>query len=149
MNIKTYTGTEQWLINLNELRQRKNMSYKQIAEGIGASEKTVSRIFMGEGKNPGVAIVRRIITFLGGSVTEIFEETGAVIGGKDMITLQAEADRLLEENLALMADLTAAREKVSTLQAEADLLRLQLGHKEELISLHNFYKTVIGNMRQQ
>lgn len=149
MSTRIYNGTEQWLINLNELRQRKNVSYKQIAEGIGASEKTVSRIFMGEGKNPGFSIVRRIISYLGGSVTEIFEETGAVIGGKDLITLQAEVDRLAEENLALLADLTATKEKVSTLQAEADLLRIQLGHKDELISLHNFYKTVIGNMRQQ
>ena len=149
MSTRIYNGTEQWLINLNELRQRKNISYKQIAEEIEASEKTVSRIFMGEGKNPGVLIVRKIISFLGGSITEIFEETGAVIGGKDLITLQAEVDRLTEENLALLADLTATKEKVSTLQAEADLLRIQLGHKDELISLHNFYKTVIGNMRQQ
>lgn len=146
---KTYTGTEQWLINLNELRARKNMTYKQIAEGIGVSEKTVSRTFLGEGKNPGFSLVKNIITFLGGSLTEIFEETGAVIGGKDTVILQAEVDRLAADNLHLTAELAAQKEKVASLQSESDLLRLKLEHKDELISLHNFYKTVIGNMRQQ
>lgn len=116
---------EQWRINLIALWKRTGMSAKQIAEKEDLCEKSVSRVFSGESKNPGADLVRKIIHALGGTWNEIFAESGAVIGDKDLAALQAEVGRLTEEN--------------ATLRTEIAMLRMKLEHKEEIIALHNYY----------
>ena len=148
MNKQTrlYTGKEQWLINLNEYRIRVNMSVKEVAERANVSEKTAHRIFSGESKSPSVETVRKMIRAMGGTLNEIFEESGAVIGGQDLVTLQAEVDRLSAELSMLQAENVVLNGKADALSAENDLLRLKLEHKDELLALHNYYiKQRTGN----
>lgn len=99
-----------WQIALNELRDKTKMSYKQIADALNVSEKSVSRLFTGEAKKPDFFFVAQVIRLLGGSVSEILGEGGAYIVSQDIITLQAQYDelkasydRLLEENKTLLA----------------------------------------------
>lgn len=139
-------GAEQWLINLIELKNRTDMSFKQIAEKINTAEKSVSNVFLGKSKNPGVDLVRRIIGALGGSVSEVFGESGAVIGGQDLATLQTEVDRLTEENAILVSslnianlDLAVQKDKVTALENENKLLLLKLEYEEKIIALHDYY----------
>lgn len=98
-----------WQIALNELRVKAKMSYKQIADALNVSEKSVSRLFTGEAKKPDFFFVAQVIRLLGGSVSEILGEGGAYIVSQDIITLQAQYDelkasydRLLEENKTLL-----------------------------------------------
>lgn len=142
-----------WLENLIELKKRTGMSSRQIAEMENLSEKSVSRVFSGESKNPGVDLVRRIIHALGGSWSEIFAESGAVIGSQDMATLQAEVNRLAEENALLTKslnivniDLASQNEKVSVLEHENEMLQIALKHKDEIITLHNHYCSLLGGL---
>lgn len=141
MNKQTslYTGNEQWLINLNECRILTGMSVKEVAEKAGVSEKTAHRIFASESKNPSVESVRKMIKAMGGTLNEIFEESGAVIGGQDLIALQAKVDSLAAENALLQAENSVLKSKADSLSAENDLLRLKIEHKEELLALHNYY----------
>lgn len=97
-----------WQTALNELRVKSGMSYKQIADGLNVSEKSVSRLFTGEAKKPDFFFVSQVIRKLGGSVSEILGEGGAYIVSQDIITLQTQYDelkvsyeKLLEENEAL------------------------------------------------
>jgi transcriptional regulator with XRE-family HTH domain len=97
-----------WQTALNELRVKTGMSYKQIADALNVSEKSVSRLFTGEAKKPDFFFVSQVIRKLGGSVSEILGEGGAYIVSQDIITLQAQYDelkvsyeKLLEENEAL------------------------------------------------
>lgn len=142
-----------WLENLNELKNKKGMSSKQIADKKDVSEKSVKRVFTGEAKNPGVELIRKIIEALDGSWHEIFAESGAVIGTQDLATLQEEVNKLTEENALLTQhlniatlDLAVQKDKVTALEAESELLKMQLKHKEEIIALHNYYGTVIGGI---
>jgi transcriptional regulator with XRE-family HTH domain len=142
-----------WLENLKELKERTGMSSKQIADKAEASEKSVKRVFTGDAKNPGVELVRKIIDAMGGSWHEIFAESGAVIGGQDLATLQTEVNRLTEENAILAqnlniatVDLAVQKDKVSALETEIELLKMKLIHKDEIISLHNYYGTVISGI---
>ncbi len=142
-----------WLENLIELKQKTGMSSKQIADNQNVSEKSVKRVFSGEAKNPGVELVRKIIDAMGGSWHEIFAESGAVIGSQDLATLQTEANRLTEENAILAqnlniasVDLAVHKDKVSALETEIELLKMKLIHKDEIISLHNYYGTVISGI---
>ena len=139
-------GAEQWLINLIELKNRTDMSFKEIAEKKNLAEKSVSNVFLGKSKSPSVNLVNKIISALGGTWREIFAESDAVIATQDIVALQAEVNRLAEEVERLTSELALSnaenaviKDKVVNLTAENDILRLKLEHKEEIIALHNYY----------
>ena len=142
-----------WLDNLKELKKEKGMSSKQIAEKTNLPERTVIRIFSGDTDNPYVDTLRRIVAVLGGSLDDIFAESKIVVASQDLIAAQDEVGRLtkdverLNTELALLnTENTILKDKNSTLSAEIDLLRLKLEHKEEIIALHNYYKTLMSGM---
>ena len=146
-------GAEPWLINLIELKNRHpDIPFSQIAEKENLSEKSISNVFLAKSKNPGVDLIRRIIHALGGTWSEIFGESGAVIGGQDLATLQAEVDRLTNENALLSSsldianlDLAVQKDKVSTLEAENKILCIRLEYEEKLNAVHNFYNKLKPN----
>jgi transcriptional regulator with XRE-family HTH domain len=140
---------EQWRINLRELRDKVGKTNAMIAEEENLSKKSVDRVFNGEAKSPGVDLVRRIIHALGGSWHEIFGESGAVIGGQDLATMQAEVTRLTEENAALTnslnivrLDLASKENMVAALESEIKILNLKIEYEEKLIAVHNFYNKI-------
>lgn len=146
------TNAEQWLINLIDLKNKAEITVKQISEMENLAEKSVSNVFYGKSKNPGVDLIRRIIHALGGSWRDIFGESDAVIGSQDLATLQAEVDRLTQENEILTSalnikeiDLNVEKNKVCTLVAEIKLLNLKLEYEEKLNAVHNFYNKLNSN----
>ena len=139
-------GAEQWLINLIELKNRTNITLKQLADKENLSEKSVSNVFLGKVKNPGVDLIRRVIHALGGTWHEIIGESGAVIGGQSLASLQSEVDRLTQEVALLSSNLnisnlenTVLKDKVTALENENKLLCLKLEYEEKLNAVHNFY----------
>jgi transcriptional regulator with XRE-family HTH domain len=150
--ICTSSSFEIWRNNLIELKNKVNMSCKQIADKENLAEKSVRRVFTGEAKNPGVDLIRRIIHALGGSWSEIFADSTSVIGTKSMAVLQDENDSLAKENEKILVELNLAitennvlNNKVASLSSENDLLRMKLEHKEELLAVHKYYMGVIKN----
>ena len=145
-------GAEQWLVNLIELYNQTGKSFKQIAESKNIAEKSVSNVFLGKAKSPGVDLICKIIDALGGHRNEIFCESGAVIGGQDLAALQVEVDKLTEENNNLraekdlaIAELEILRKKCDLQESEIALLKERLQHKDEIIALHNYYNKLIPN----
>ena len=134
-----------WLDNLKELKVKTGMSSKQIAEKTNLPERTVARIFSGDTDNPYVDTLRRIVAVLGGSLDDLFAESKIVVANTDLIALQAEFDKLSNEFALLQAENVVMKDKVVTLEAENDRLRLTLAHKEEIISLHNYYNKLKSN----
>lgn len=135
-----------WLDNLKELKKKTGMSTKHIADLTNLPERTVARIFSGDTDNPYVDTLRRIVAVLGGSLDDLFAESKIVVANTDLISLQAEYDKLLNDAAVLQAENVMLKDKVVTLETENDRLRLTLAHKEEIISLHNYYnKLKSGN----
>lgn len=128
-----------WLDNLKELKKQTNLSSKQIASMTNLPERTVSRIFSGDTDNPYVDTIYRIVSFLGGSLDDIFAEGSAVVGNKNLKDLQDELDLLKAERDVLVAEAAITKDKISALSAENDLLKMQIKFKDEIISLHNYY----------
>ena len=142
-----------WLDNLKELKKEKGMSSKQIAEKTNLPERTVIRIFSGDTDNPYVDTLRRIVAVLGGSLDDLFAESKIVVASQDLVAAQDEVNRLAKEVERLEAELalsntenTILKDKNNTLSSEIDLLRLKLEHKEEIIALHNYYKTLMSGL---
>ena len=145
-NLSYRKDINMWLDNLKELKNIKGMTSKQIADATNLPERTVVRIFSGDTDNPYVDTLRRIVAVLDGSLDDLFAESKIVVGTKDLAALQAEVDKLAAESALLNAENVVLKDKVGTLTAENDLLRLKLEHKEEIISLHNYYKTILSGL---
>ncbi len=133
-----------WLTNLKELKTEKGMSIKQIAEKANLPERTVVRIFSGDTPNPYVDTLYRIVAVLDGSLDDVLADSKTVVGSKNLAILQSDVDRLKGENAMLSAEIAMLKDKVSNLTAENDILRMNLAHKEEIISLHNYYKSLLN-----
>lgn len=128
-----------WLDNLKELKKKTGMSAKQIADMTKLPERTVNRIFSGDTDNPYVDTIHRIVTALGGSLDDIFADTKVVVGDQTLVTLQENVDVATAERDLIAAENAIMKDKIATLTAENELLKMQLKHKEELIALHNYY----------
>lgn len=128
-----------WLDNLKELKNRTGLSEGDIAKRAMLSEKTVDRVFSGHAKTPYVDTLYRIVKALGGSLDDILAESKVVVGTEKLATLQDEVDITSAELDMLTAENNILKDKVVTLTAEIDLLKMQLAHKEEIISIHNYY----------
>lgn len=135
-----------WLDIIKERRKELGYTIKYISQETMLPERTVSRIFSGETPSPYADTLKRITDILGLSLDETLADTKSVIGGKNYIALQEENTNLTNEierlngELALIyAENSVLKDKVGVLTAENDILRLKLEHKEEIISLHNYY----------
>lgn len=134
-----------WLENLKQLKKEKGMSSKQIAEKTNLPERTVTRIFSGDTDNPYVDTLHRIVTVLGGSLDDILADTKVVVGEESLVTLQENVDVVTAERDLIITENAILKDKVAALTAENDLLKMQLKHKEEIISLHNYYIKLKSN----
>ena len=128
-----------WLENLKELKKSKGMSSKQIAEKANLPERTVSRIFSGDTPNPYIDTLYHIVAVLDGSLDDVLADSKTVVGSKNLATLQEDFDKLNAEMSIIQAENVILKDKVVTLTAENNLLRIKLEHKEEIIALHNYY----------
>jgi transcriptional regulator with XRE-family HTH domain len=133
-----------WLDNLKELKNRTGLSEGEIAKKAMLSEKTVDRVFSGHAKTPYVDTLYRIVKALGGSLDDILAESKVVVGTEKLATLQDEVDITSAELDMLNAENKILQDKVVALTAEVDLLKMQLAHKEEIISIHNYYKKLLS-----
>ena len=135
-----------WLDNLKELKKQSGMSSKQIAEMTNLPERTVTRIFAGESDHPYADTLDRIVKALGYDLGDIFADTEVIVASPKLVEIkdtvgvvEAERDLILAENEML-------KSKNAALTTEIELLKKELQHKEEIISLHNYYKAVISGM---
>lgn len=131
-----------WLEKLKAVKEKSGMSIKQISDCSGVTEKTLTRIFAGKASMPRFGTLGDIASALGTSLEEIFAESNAMVATGDLVDLQSVVDRLTAENGMLAAELAVTKDKVTALTAENDILQMKLQHKEEIISLHNYYNSV-------
>ena len=129
-----------WSDNLKELKKKTGMSVKQIAEKTGLPERTVVRIFSGETESPLMTTLIPIVNVLGGSLDEIFADTKAVVGTKNLVELQESLQAIQTEKERLIAENTILLNKVSVLNAENEIFKMKLRHKEEeLKTIYDYY----------
>lgn len=135
-----------WLDNLKESRKQTKMSYKQIAEMTNLPERTVIRIFSGDTDNPYMDTIHRIVKALGGSLDDIFADTKAVVATESIVELKDNVDVITAQNDLISVENEMLKKKVDALTTELELMRKELAHKEELLALHNYYKTHIEQL---
>ena len=135
-----------WQENLLRLVEESGLTKHEIAERGNIPYDTVKRIIKGKTDNPTVETLISLARGLGCTVDDICVGTGAVIGTQRLVELQKmvdaltlEKETLIAEKDLIVAESTILKDKVATLTAEIDLLKMQLMHKEELLAVHNYY----------
>lgn len=128
-----------WLDKLKDLKKQSGMSAKQIAEKANMSERTVTRIINGETYAPGIDKLRDIVYAMGGSLDDILDESDFKLPTPLVESLKNENTTLQNAVNDLTAENVTLKDKIVALEVELDRLRLTLEHKEEIISLHNYY----------
>lgn len=135
-----------WLENLKELKKKTGMSSKQISEKTRLPERTVNRIFAGESDHPYADTLDLIVKALGYDLGDIFADTGVIVATTELVEIKESVDVVEAERDLTLAENEMLKTKVAALTTEVELLKKELQHKDEIISLHNYYKTVISGM---
>ena len=135
-----------WVENLKDLKKKANLSSKQIAEKTKLPERTVVRIIAGETDHPRIDTLYNIVTALGGTLNDIFADTNVIVATEKLVEIkenvavvEAEKDIVLAENNTLIAENANLKDQIKTLNAKIELLEMKIAHKDELLSLHNYY----------
>lgn len=138
-----------WLDNLKALKQKTGMSSKQIADRTNLPERTVVRIFSGDTDNPYVDTLHRIVTVLGGSLDDILADSKAVVSTESIVEIKENANVIAAQHDVMAVENDMLKAKVAALTTELELLKKELAHKEELLALHNYYKTHIEQITKK
>ena len=138
-----------WLDNLKELRKVTKMSYKQIADMTNLPERTVIRIFSGDTDNPYVETLHRIVDALGYTLNDIFADTAAIVTTEDVIGLKDNVEVITAQHELIVVENDMLKKKIDALSIELELTKKELAHKEELLALHNYYKTHIESLTKE
>lgn len=135
-----------WLENLKELKKKTGMSAKQIAEKTRLPERTVNRIFAGESDHPYADTLDLIVKALGYDLGDIFADTGVIVATTELVEIKESVDVVEAERDLTLAENEMLKAKNAALTTEIELLKKELQHKDELLALHNYYKSVISGM---
>ena len=142
-----------WRDVIIEAKKAKNITTKMMADAVRLPEQTITRILSGKTATPRIDTVLDMGAAVGLTPLELFSDTTAVLSDKNLSLLQEELDTanatldaLRAEYTALSEEATDLKVKLVSLQAENDMLKIKLEHKDEIIDLHNYYKTVISGM---
>lgn len=138
-----------WLDNLKELKKAKGMTAKQIADATKIPESTVKRIFAGDTTDPYVTTIHRIVIALGGSLDHILADTNAVLATETVAELKESVDVTVAERDLIAVENEMLKNKNTALTTENELLKKELAHKEELLALHNYYKTHLERLMKK
>ena len=136
--------------NLRKQMELKGKSRNDICQALGISYFTVSDWVNGK-KYPRMDKVEMLAAYFGILKSDLIEdkkETKEKTPDKIELTegekLLLELFRQIPEDAQKMY-LEVLKNKIAALTAENDLLRLKLEHKEEIISLHNYYNKLKSN----
>lgn len=134
-----------WLEKLNAMKKATGTRTKTLAEGMHMSDRTVSRMLSGE-TSIDIDQAIQMVNIMGGSLEELFDGSDFKIPHPETDALQKEIESLKEKievlklaEAAARAEAAAFKEKAASLDAENDKLRIELKHKEEIITIHTFY----------
>ena len=128
-----------WTDKLREFTIESGVPIKEVAKRAMVSEKTIDRMLEGKAKTIYADTLDRWCTAIGVSMADIFADSKAVIGTENLAILQDKVEIKSAEMDMLIAENKILQDKVTALTAEVDLLKMQLAHKDEIISIHNYY----------
>lgn len=124
------------------------LTHKQLAEKSQVSEKTINRILTNPDYQASLDILIRVTKALNITMQELFAETDVVLIRKEVLAELEESKRFVEGCRTLTTENITLNENLRSLKKENENLKNKLQHKEEIISLHESYKSLLDGFAQ-
>lgn len=138
-----------WLENLKELKKKTGMSVKQIADKANLPERTVNRIFSGDTDHPRIDTLVRLGEAMGVKMNEVFADTNVVVATESLVEIKENADVISAQSDLIAVENEMLKNMNAALAQENELLKKELAHKDELIAVHNFYRTYLEQIKKR
>lgn len=129
------------LTNLKKLKEVSDMTYEEIAVASATPISTVKHIFSGK-VEPLASTLYRIVKAMNGSLDDILADTNIVLSPKTLIEVEEKAEVVEAERDLVLAELEMLRTKTIAQEAEIKLLQERLQHKDEILSLINYFAKI-------
>lgn len=129
------------LEKIRELRKASNMTYEELAEESKTPLSTVKNIFSGKCE-PLASTLYRIVKAMNGSLDDVLADTNIVLSPNTLAEVQKTAEAIEAERNLVLEELARLRAKTTEQETEILLLREKLKHKEEILSLINYFAKV-------
>lgn len=134
-----------WLDKVKELQKKTGTTKKYLAENMHRSERTIARFLSGEA-DIGIDDLQKMVALMGGSLDDILDESDFKLPTPEVEALKRENAALsttIEEmkanEMLLQAEIAVLKDKIVSLTAENDILRIKLEYEQKITSLHNYY----------
>ena len=126
------------LNNLKRLRETSKMTFEELAIASATPISTVKHIFSGACE-PLASTLYRIVKAMNGSLDDVLADTNIVLSPKTLAEVQETAEAVEAERDLVLAELEMLRAKTAAQEAEIQLLKERLQHKEEILALINYF----------
>ncbi len=133
---------------IKEEKKRLNISAKSMSDRsrLHLSEETISRILSCKTKDPGVLEVLDLGETVGLLPYEMFMDATLATEFKAFLELKSKSEETEAERIRIIAENENLKTINTALSQKIDTLEMELAHKDELIKLHDFYRTYIGKI---
>ena len=143
------------LENLRYFKEVSNMTYEQIAEGSKTPLSTVKNIFSGKSE-PLASTLYRISKALNVTLEDLLADANVVLAPKSLIEVKETLEEVQESANIMEAErdlikIENERLKIenANMTTELQLIKKELQHKEELLAVHNFYRTHLEQLKKK
>lgn len=136
---------------IKEEKKKLNISSKSMSERsrMHIPEETISRVLSGKTIDPGVSLVLDLGETVGLAPYEIFMCSTLAAEFKAFLELKAKNDESETEQIRLLAENESLKAINTTLSNKIEVLEAKLTLKDELLELHNSYRTHIEPLIEQ
>lgn len=131
-----------------EEKKRLNITAKSMSERsrMHIPEETISRVLSGRTPDPGVNTVVDLGETVGLAPYEIFMDSTLAAEFRTFLELKSKSEETETERIRIIAENEDLKTINTTLSQKIDMLEIKLAHKEELLALHNSYKTYMEHL---
>lgn len=137
-----------WNERIIEAKRAQNITTKIMSERTRGHlpERTITRILSGETQNPRIDTIIELGASVGLTPQELFADTNIVAATEHLVEIKENANVVEAQRDLMLAENEMLKAKNAALTTEIELLKKELQHKDELLALHNYYKSVISGM---
>ena len=128
-----------------EEKKRLNLSVKTMADmsQLRLSKETINRFLTGETADAGVATALDIAATVGLKPYEAFMDATLAAEFRTFLELKSKSEEAKAERIRIVAENETLKLTNAGLVDRIRVLEMQLEHKNEIISLHNYYRSFI------
>ena len=124
------------------------LSKKQLAEKAKVSEKTIKRMLDNPDYRADVVTTEQVAAALNLSMQELYAETDVVLIRKEELVELEHAKQMVDSLKNNSEDNAILIARVACLENQIEKLQTKLRHREEVIAIHESYKSLLDGFAQ-